>query len=326
MQTPRDILTPETLSMLQAVADGGSFAAAARRLGLVPSALTYRVRQVEDALDVLLFDRSSRQARLTEAGTELLREGERLLQEVDAVANRVKRVTTGWEPQFTIAADGIVSRTVLLDLAEAFLAQNPPTRLRVRDEILSGTLEALVSGQADLAIGVVFESGTAANIQSRALGEMAFAYVVAPHHPLAQAPEPLCDQTIARHRAVAVADTVQRGAGITVGLLKGQDVFTVSSLQEKLQAQLRGIGGGFLPEHMARPYLTTGRLVAKAVERPARTITVRYAWRGSVGQKPGRALLWWLNRLENRTTQIALLQGQPFESMPHAFPAEPERR
>ena len=51
-----------------------------------PSALTYRVRQIEDALDVLLFDRSARQAQPTEAGSELLREGARLLRDVEAVA------------------------------------------------------------------------------------------------------------------------------------------------------------------------------------------------------------------------------------------------
>ena len=101
----RDALTPETLSLIAAVHGAGSMAAAARELGLVPSALTYRIRQVEDALDVLLFDRSSRQARLTEAGKELLREGNRLLAELDAVANRVKRVATGWEPQLTLAVD-----------------------------------------------------------------------------------------------------------------------------------------------------------------------------------------------------------------------------
>ena len=106
MQTARDALTPDALAMLQTIADTGSFAAAARALNLVPSALTYRVRQIEDALDVLLFDRSSRQARMTEAGAELLREGGRLLQDIDAVANRVKRVATGWEPQLTVAADG----------------------------------------------------------------------------------------------------------------------------------------------------------------------------------------------------------------------------
>ena len=84
MQTSRDVLTPDALTMLQTIATAGSFAAAARQLDLVPSALTYRVRQIEDALDVLLYDRSSRQARLTEAGAELLREGSRLLLEIDA--------------------------------------------------------------------------------------------------------------------------------------------------------------------------------------------------------------------------------------------------
>ena len=56
----RNTLTPETLGMIDAVHRNGSMAAAARELGLVPSALTYRIRLVEDALDVLLFDRSSR--------------------------------------------------------------------------------------------------------------------------------------------------------------------------------------------------------------------------------------------------------------------------
>src|SRR5665647_1125371 len=101
-------------------------AAAARELGVVPSALTYRIRQVEDALDVLLFDRSSRQAKLTEAGKELLREGNRLLMELDAVANRVKRVATGWEPQFTLAVDSVISGTTIMELCEAFLHWGHP--------------------------------------------------------------------------------------------------------------------------------------------------------------------------------------------------------
>ena len=103
MQTARNVLTPDALAMLHAIASTGSFAAAARSLGMVPSALTYRVRQLEDALDVLLFDRSSRRAQPTVAGQELLRESERLLEDLEAVANRVKRVATGWKPQLTLA-------------------------------------------------------------------------------------------------------------------------------------------------------------------------------------------------------------------------------
>jgi len=79
MQKQRAALSPENLHLIETVARTGSMAAAARELGLVPSALTYRVRQIEDALDVLIFDRSSRRARLTPAGAELLRAGEHLL-------------------------------------------------------------------------------------------------------------------------------------------------------------------------------------------------------------------------------------------------------
>jgi len=122
----RDLLTPDALSLLLAIEETGSFAAAARQRGLVPSALTYRIRQIEDALDVLLFDRSSRQAKPTEAGKELLREAKRLLQDVDALANRVKRVATGWESVFTVAVDSIISRSVVMELCEGFLAQKPP--------------------------------------------------------------------------------------------------------------------------------------------------------------------------------------------------------
>ncbi len=323
----RNALTPETIELIGAVHRSGSMAAAARELGVVPSALTYRIRQVEDALDVLLFDRSSRQAKLTEAGKELLREGNRLLVELDAVANRVKRVATGWEPQLTLAVDSVISRTTVMELCEAFFALNPPTRLRIREEALSGTLEALTSGQADLAIGVAIEPAVSRSVQSKPLGAIHFIYAVAPHHPLARAAEPVTDAMLMPHRAVAVADSVQRGSGVTVGLLSGQDIFTVPGMQEKLDAQLRGLGGGFLPEYLARPHIATGRLVEKQMQRAARRVPMSYAWRranersegpprtssapsGANERGEGRALQWWLKQLDNPTTRKALLERE----------------
>jgi DNA-binding transcriptional LysR family regulator len=305
--TPRDVLTPDALAMLQVIAAQGSFAAAARHLGQVPSALTYRVRQMEDALDVLLFDRSARQARLTEAGAELLREGARLLVDIDAVANRVKRVATGWEPQLTIAIDGALTRTPLMELCEAFFALSPPTRIKIREEVLSGTLSALTSGQADLAIGVILEPGTNTGLRSLPLGPLRFVYAVAPHHPLADVPEPLEDELVRQHRAVAVADSVQRGAGLTVNLLGGQDVFTVATMAAKLEAMLRGIGGGFLPEYLVQPYASTGRLVTKRINRTERIGNPSYAWMDTPNMTQGKALTWWLQQLSSAKTQAALL-------------------
>ena len=310
MQFSRDILTPDALYMLQTIGSTGSFAAAARALNLVPSTLSYRVRQIEDALDVLLYDRNSRRALPTEAGTELLREATRLLGEIDAVANRVKRVATGWESQFTVAVDTIIAKATVMELCDGFFAQAPPTRLRLRDDTLAGTLEALTSGNADLAIGVGPDASAHAGVQTRVLGTLSFVYAVAPHHPLALAPEPLSDATMQRHRAVAVADSVQRGAGLTFGLLHGQDVFTVASMQAKIDAQLRGLGGGNVPLTMAAPFLASGRLVAKRTERAAQQVTVYYAWRAGKGSAQGRALQWWLQQLDSAATRAALLDAQ----------------
>ncbi|MBL8337434.1 MAG: LysR family transcriptional regulator [Rhodoferax sp.] len=309
MAHARDVLTPDALSMLQSIARSGSFAAAARALGVVPSALTYRVRQIEDALDVLLFDRSTRQARLTPAGETLLSEGVQVLDAIDALANRVKRVATGWEPQLTIAVDGIISQSTMMELCESFLAQAPPTRLRLREEALSGTLHALTSGQADLAIGVV-DVANHAEVHSRPLGESRFVYAVAPHHPLAVAPEPLSDAVLRQHRVIAAADSIPRGGGVTIGLMDGQDVLTVATMRAKIDAQLRGLGGGHVPECMAADYIATGRLVVRQTERPPRTARVNYAWRGAARSRQGRALQWWLRQLESPATRLSLLTRQ----------------
>ena len=317
MPARHNALTPDALAMMDAIARSGSFAAAARELGKVPSALTYGVRQLEDALDVLLFDRSSRQARLTAAGEELLAEGRRLLAQMDAVANRVRRVASGWESQLSVAVDGVISRITVFELCEAFYALDPPggpaTRLRLRTEVLAGTWEALTSGQADLSIGCAAESSLSGDICSQPLGEMDFVFAVAPHHPLATAPGPLSDAELLRHRAIAVADSAQRTAPVTVNLLPGQDVLTVASVPAKIEAHLRGLGCGFLSEPMVREHVRAGQLVVRQVQRRRAPARLFYAWRSPQtddGRRAplGLALRWWLQQLESPATRRALLE------------------
>jgi DNA-binding transcriptional LysR family regulator len=322
MTERRNALTPEALAMMDAIARTGSFAAAARELGRVPSALTYQVRQLEEALDVLLFDRRSRQAQLTAAGEELLEEGRRVLAELDAVTNRVHRVASGWETRLTIAYDGVISRPTLLDLVEAFYAlrpdraarsngsgSGPATRLRLRTEVLAGTWEALLNGQADLAIGARVGADPPLGVQVEPLGDVTFIFAVAPRHPLAAHQGAISDSELARHRAIAVADSALRLSPITVNLLPGQDVLTVPSLQAKLEAQLRGIGCGFLPEPLARPLIASGQLVAVRLQRPGSKARFCYAWRAASRRaSSGLALKWWLDRLKSPATRRALLE------------------
>jgi DNA-binding transcriptional LysR family regulator len=109
---------------------------------------------------------------------------------------------------------------------------------------------------------------------------------------------------------VAVADSVKRGAGMTVGLLPGQDVFTVPNMQSKIDAQVRGLGVGFVPESLSQALVDAGRLLVRDVERAQRVSQLSYAWRipdGSEGERGGRALQWWLKQLKSPTTRAALL-------------------
>jgi molybdate transport repressor ModE-like protein len=321
MSSKTSALTPDALAMLDTIARNGSFAAAARELGRAPSALTYSVRQLEDALDVLLFDRRSGQAEFTAAGQELLREARRLLADLETVANRVQRVASGWEQQFTIAADGLISRTTLFELCEAFYAlrpnhddSGPGTQLRLRTEVLVGTWEALITGQADLAVGVVLNAASPPpGVEAAVLGEVPFVFIVAPHHPLAALPEPLGDELLIQHRAIAVADSARQHTPYTVNLLPGQDVLTVPTLHAKLEAQLRGLGCGFLPEPLARAHIEAGRLVVKATTRGEHLPKIGYAWRSAAAPTPkgpprGSALGWWLEQLKRPATRRALLE------------------
>ena len=173
-------LTLEALQLVDAIARRGSFAGAAQELGRVPSAVTYAVRRLEDDLDVLLFDRRGYRARLTPAGQELLREGRHLLAAADELAQRVRRVASGWEQELTLALDNVIPFRRMVPLLDEF-SRVAPTQLRVVDEVLGGTWDALLSGRADLAIGATQEgpepSRLGTGYRSEPIGTLRFVFV-----------------------------------------------------------------------------------------------------------------------------------------------------
>lgn len=291
-------LSLQALQMLDLIDRRGSFAAAAAALGKVPSALSYQVRRLEETLDVLLFDRRGARARPTAAGRELLREGRRLLNDADDLTGRVRQLATGWEYELRVAVDATIPFERLIALIDDFHAQGSPTRLRISQEVLYGGWDALIEGRADLVIGAPYDAPAAATVSGRfgmqVMGEVRFVWCVAPFHPLATHPEPITHEVLRSHRAVAIADTSRDLPAHTTGLLVGQPLLTVASFEQKLAAQLAGLGCGYLPEALARPYIQAGRLLSRRLAEPrARTLS-RYAWRKS---SAGRALAWWLGRL-----------------------------
>lgn len=287
-------LSLESLEVIDAIARKGSFAAAADSLYKVPSALTYTIRKLEDDLGVPLFNRSGHRATLTEAGAELLNEGRNLLNAAAELESRVKRVASGIETDLTIAVSDLFETSFIYPVLDRFYAQKFGTRIKVLREVFGGSWDALVSGRADISLGAAGDGPAGGGYTTKAIGTLEFHYAVAPHHPLASMPEPLQNFDIMRYCAVSAADTSRNLPPRTSGILSGQDVLTVPDMQAKLEAQIAGLGVGYLPRRMAEEYAAKGALVIKAVAEPKPLATTFLAW----CSKGGKAQQWLVKELQ----------------------------
>ncbi len=288
-------LNLDALLVLDVVARSQSFAAAADELHRVPSSVTYTIKKLEQNLGVTLFDRQGHRAQLTPTGEALLKEGRDLLNLSDRIERNIMRIETGWEAEFHLAVSDLLPHERVFSLCEEFYQIAPETRLSLSTEVLAGTWDALLSGRADFVIGAPGDGPPGGGYASSYLGDVEFVFAVAPDHPLAQSQEPLRQNEIRRYRAVAAADSSRSLPSITFGLLSGQNVLTVPNLQMKRQAQIRGLGVGYLPVHLIRHDIDAGRLVVKTTEDGESSVhAIRYAWHSN---HHGKAMEWFKQRL-----------------------------
>ena len=286
----------DALQALDAIARNGSFARAAEELHRVPSALTYTMQQLESDLEVTLFSREGRRATLTAAGHELLNEGRLLLKAASDLECRIQQVAKGWETELRIAVDTIIRIRALFPLIAQFESEHSGTRIRLSTEVLGGTWDALISDRADLIIGAGADVPSGGGYASMSLGEWQWTFVARPDHPITRESQPLSEAVISAHRAVSVADSSRLLPPRTIGLISGQDVLTVPTMQDKLAAHIQGLGVGFLPNHLAAGPLEAKQLVALEVANPRRVAPICAAWRAN---RTGRAQRWFIQQLEN---------------------------
>ncbi|KAA3654647.1 MAG: LysR family transcriptional regulator [Proteobacteria bacterium] len=293
----------DALLMLDAIDSAGSFAAAARQLHRVPSALTHAVRRLEDDLGFVVFERVGRRARLTPAGRTLLTDGRQLLAAANELECRARRVATGWEVELRIALNALVPFNALLPLIAEFDAQGHGTRLRFDREVLAGSWDALTSGRADLVIGASGEALRDSSLVSRPLGDVELLFCHAPTHPLAALPDPLSLSDIRAHRAIVLADTTRTLQARSAGLVSGQNVLIVPDFGAKLDAQAAGLGVGHLPPFIAREAIAAGTLVSRQTEAGPAREPVHLAWRRD---HDGLALQWFIKHLSTPRWRAAL--------------------
>ena len=134
-----------------AVAEELSFVRASQRLHIAPPALSRAISELEAHLGVKLFDRSSRHVALTEAGSALLPDVRRALQDLDAATSRIQRLG-GPERRLTVAYKSDMDGGLLQQIGDVLANEQPTASV---EALLGGwgeQPEQLRQGLADVAL------------------------------------------------------------------------------------------------------------------------------------------------------------------------------
>lgn len=291
----RTVLSLEALQVLDMIERQGSFAAAAEALHRVPSAVTYAMQKLEQDLGVTLFKKAGRRSQLTAAGRVLLEQGRELLEVSHQLAETVRQVERGWESRLVIAVDSLLPFDRISAALQSFLQMETGTEIRLREEVLFGSWEALLDKRADLIVGAPALEQLPTGVELRQLASVEFVFAVAAGHPLAALSKPLTIDDIKPYRNVVVSDSVRRRSALSRRVYGTQPVLAVSNIEQKIEAQSLGLGVGFLPLSRIEPHLHQGRLVCPQLSWQEPPQERYLAWRS---EDEGRALQWFSDWFE----------------------------
>ena len=267
------------IAMFVQVVRHGSFAEAARRLGLPPNTVSRRIQQLEAQLGTRLMQRSTRKLTLTSAGQAF---HERCAEAVDGLVEAGQALITGsQEPSglVRVAATADFFDFFPMEWVADFLAANPLVRV---DFVLSDAKADLIAEQIDVAFrgGAQPDSGY---IGRKLLGPRTDGMVASPAYIAARG-APATLQDLADHDCVTAAHPSGRATWRLVGPDGTEEEvqvtgrFSGNTAQALRRAAVAGLGIALLPPSMGRLDVEAGRLVPvlPQYQRTGQGLTVLY--------------------------------------------------
>ncbi|MDA8251338.1 MAG: LysR family transcriptional regulator [Rhodospirillales bacterium] len=301
--------TLDQLRVLLAVADSGSFSAAAKRLNRAQSVVSYTIANLESQLGLTLFARGHRRPVLTEAGRAVLADARRISRIVDELRARASGLTSGLEAEVALAVDVMFPTADLVTALEAFARAFPTVAFRLRVEALGAVVQLVLQGACSLGIsgpmGIRLDG-----LERRLLRHIDLVPVVAPGHRLAALPTPLPAAAFHEHTQLVLSDRSPLTDGQDFGVISVR-TWRLGDLGAKHALLRAGLGWGNMPEHMVRDDLASGRLVRllpvmDAVQRFPLLLIHRAA------APPGPAAQWLADRLAGAAAEEPLeLMARP---------------
>lgn len=254
-----DALTLDQFTVFVAIAEAGSFAGAARRLGRAQSAVTYAVQKLEEQTGLPLFDRSAYRPVLSEAGRALLPRARRVVEDVAAYRRQAAGIAQGVEAELTVALSSLTPLDLVTPALARLHGDYPGVQLRLLIQPDEQAVDSLLEGEADLALALDLP-GLPGWAERSPLADLDMVFVAARDHPLAALEGPLAPEVLGEHLQVAVS--VERAArrGRDHGVV-GINRWYVPDVTTKLALLRAGLGWGSMPRAMVAEDLAAGRMV-----------------------------------------------------------------
>ena len=247
-------VTLEQWKALISVVDSGGYEKAAEALEKSQSSVTYAVQKLQSQLGVKAFEVKGRKAVLTPTGEFLYRRARALVEEADATERAAKKLSAGWEAEIGIAVDVAFPTWLMLQCLERFGAESPHTRIELIESVLGGTTEALLTGQAQIAITGMLPQGFVGDL----LMPIRFLPVAHPQHALHKLGRPLTMQDLRAQRQLVIRESDRKRA--TKPRLEAAQRWTVSHMTTSIEAAGKGYGYGWYPEYRIRDEIAAGTL------------------------------------------------------------------
>jgi LysR family transcriptional regulator, low CO2-responsive transcriptional regulator len=170
------------IETLQTIASAGSLVQAAATLNMTPAALTARVKALEDAVNLKLFDRTSTGMRLTKAGEAALEASRAVEQAVRDFTDAMLAIRTGEGGRLSVGAVS-TAKYFAPRLIAAFIATRPKVDLRFQIGNRDATVDSLRKGEIEIALAGRPPREMA--VEAFALGPHPYVLIAPPEHRLA---------------------------------------------------------------------------------------------------------------------------------------------
>lgn len=297
-----ETVTVDQLRLFITVAEEGSFTGASRKLRRAQSAVSYGIANLEEALEVKLFERSGRRTRPTAIGSELLTDARRVMGAMNQLGARASSVAQGLELELSIALSVLFPVEALILVGRSFRERFPTVDLNVRSDVMDAVPQRVLSGECHFGVGSVFGAGDERLVQ-KFLFELPVVAVASASHPLAAHEGAISRATVAEELQIVISQKGEREehheSATNNPSIFSKRTWRVFDAHSKLALIEGGIGWGFLPHPMVHRGLASGSLVHLSLQEVEGSgMRIPFSAFYSPSAPPGPAGMWLLAELE----------------------------